>query len=171
MDLAKFVERIKTVHAVTTTDEAVAESHTIEAPYASREALLDRLDQDLYRDAMALDTRTIAGGAVTATQIEAAYEPLNSKVDGFEYCVLDFVNRILDLAGIEDMATFTRSMIVNVSESVQVVLQAAPYLDAEYVTKKILSLLGDGDQAEAVLGRMDMEDMSRFTETVGDDEV
>lgn len=165
LDLAKFIERIKTVHAAALTDEgAEAQSHTLEAPYESREALLDRLDKDLYRDAMALDTNTIAGGAVTATEIKAAYEPLNSKVDGFEYCVLDFVSRILELAGVDDKATFTRSMIVNVTESVQVVLQAAPYLDSEYVTRKILSILGDSDQAEKVLERMDMEDMGRFQE-------
>lgn len=165
LDLAKFIERIKTVHAAALTDEgAEAQSHTLEAPYQSREALLDRLDKDLYRDAMALDTNTIAGGAVTATEIKAAYEPLNSKADGFEYCVLDFVNRILDLAGVDDKATFTRSMIVNVTESVQVVLQAAPYLDSEYVTRKILSILGDSDQAEKVLERMDLEDMGKFTE-------
>lgn len=165
LDLAKFIERIKTVHAAALTDEgAEAQSHTLEAPYESREALLDRLDKDLYRDAMALDTNAIAGGAVTATEIKAAYEPLNSKADGFEYCVLDFVNRILELAGVDDEATFTRSMIVNVTESVQVVLQAAPYLDSEYVTRKILSILGDSDQAEKVLERMDMEDMGRFQE-------
>lgn len=165
LDLAKFIERIKTVHAAALTDEgAEAQSHTLEAPYESREALLDRLDKDLYRDAMALDTNAIAGGAATATEIKAAYEPLNSKADGFEYCVLDFVNGILYLAGVDDKATFTRSMIVNVTESVQVVLQAAPYLDSEYVTRKILSILGDSGQAEKVLERMDMEDMGRFQE-------
>lgn len=174
MDLAKFVERIKTIHAAVIQEEgAKAESHMIEAPYESREALLGRLDKDLYRDAMALDTQQIAGGAVTATQIEAAYEPLNSKVDGFEYCVLDFVNNILELAGIEDKATFTRSMIVNVSESIQTVIQAATYLDEEYVTKKILSILGDADQAEAVLERMDDRQIEQFTEpapTGGEDD-
>ena len=165
IDLAKFVERIKTIHAAVVQEEgAKAESHMIEAPYESREALLERLDKDLYRDAMALDTQQIAGGAITATQIEAAYEPLNSKVDGFEYCVLDFVNNILELASIEDKATFTRSMIVNVSESIQTVIQAATYLDEEYVTKKILSILGDADQAEAVLERMDDRQIEQFAE-------
>lgn len=171
MDLAKFVERIKTVHAAVVEDSgAHAESHSIEAPYASREALLDRLDKDLYRDAMACDTSTIAGGAVTATQIKAAYEPLNSKTDDFEYCVLDFINRILDLAGIDDHATFTRSMIVNVSENISVILQSAQYLDSEYVTKKILSVLGDSDQADEVLERMNEEDYSRMGGAGGETE-
>lgn len=162
VDLAKFIERIKTVHASVLDDNATAESHQVEAPYASREALLERLDADLYRDAMALDTRTIAGGAVTATQIEASYEQLNSKVDGFEYCVLDFINRILDVAGIDDNATFSRSMIINRSESIQIILQSAPYLDNEYVTRKILSILGDSDQAEEILKRINEDEMDQF---------
>ena len=91
IDLAKFVERIKTVHAATLDDQAQAQSHTQDAPYASREALLNRLDNDLYRDAMALNTDTIASGAVTATQIKAAYEPLNSKTDDFEYQVIQII--------------------------------------------------------------------------------
>ena len=162
VDLAKFIERIKTVHATILDDDATAESHQVEAPYASREALLERLDADLYRDAMALDVRTIIGGAVTATQIEASYEQLNSKVDGFEYCVLDFINRILDLAGIDDNATFARSMIINKSESIQIILQSAPYLDDEYVTRKILSILGDSDQTEEILKRMNANEMDQF---------
>ena len=166
LDLAKFIERIKTVHAAILPDEGVeAQSHSVEVPYQSRETLLKLLDEDLYRDAMAMDPRSIAGGAVTATEIKAAYEPLNSKTDGFEYCVLNFVNKILDLAGIEDNATFTRSMIVNVSESIQTIIQAASYLDAEYVTKKILSILGDSDQAEDVLSAMYESDMNRMMST------
>lgn len=171
VDLTKFVERMKTMHAAVVEDDgASAESHVIEAPYQSREALLDRLDKDLYRDAMALDTQTIAAGAVTATQIEAAYEPLNSKTDDFEYCVLDFINGILALAGIEDNASFTRSMIVNVTESIQTVLQAAQYLDADYVTEKILTLLGDGDKTQEILQRMDNDDYERMSAFISGEE-
>lgn len=163
VDLAKFVERIKTVHAAVVEDDgAKAESHTVEAPYESREALLERLNKDLYKDAMALDAENIASGAVTATQIKAAYEPLNSKCDGYEYCIMDFVNRILLLAGIEDGATFTRSMIINVTENIQMLLQAAQYLPAEYVTKKILTWMGDSEQAEELLAQMNADDLDRF---------
>lgn len=164
VDLAKFVERMKTVHATTMDDSAVAESHTQDAPYASREALLDRLDKDLYRDAMALDTDAIAGGAVTATQIKAAYEPLNSKTDDFEYQVVSFINKILELAGIDDEPTFTRSMLINASETIQTIIQGAQYLPADYVTSKVLELLGDGDKTEDVLRQMSADELERFTE-------
>ena len=112
---------------------------------------------------MALDTENIAGGAITATQIEAAYEPLNSKVDGFEYCVREFINDILNLAGIDDNVTFTRSMIVNVQENIQTLLQAAQFLDDEYVTRKILALFGDEDQADKILVMMQNNEIERMS--------
>lgn len=171
VDLAQFVERIRTLHAATVEDDgAKAESHTIEAPYQSREALLDRLDKDMYRDAMALNTDDIASGAVTATQIEAAYEPLNSKCDGFEYCVLQFVRGIMMLAGVDDKATFTRSMIVNVSENIQTLLIASQYLTPEYVTKKILAWFGDTGLAEGMLESMSADDLEKFSFGSGDEE-
>lgn len=162
IDLAKFVERMKTVKAAVVEDGgAHAESHTVEIPYASREALLDRLRSDLYDDYMALDTKAIAGGAATATQIRAAYEPLNNKTDMFEYCVVDFLQGILAIAGIDDDPSFTRSLIINTSEEIQTVLMAASYLDETYITKKVLDILGDGDKAEEILAQMDADELIR----------
>lgn len=165
IDLAKFVERIKTVKAAVVEDGgATAESHTMEVPYASREALLDRLRSDLYDDYMALDTKAISAGAATATQIKAAYEPLNNKTDMFEYCVVDFLQGILELAGIEDDPSFTRSLIINTQEEVQTVLSAASYLSDDYVTKKVLELFGDGDKAEDMLKQLDADEIDRQLE-------
>ena len=162
IDLAKFVDRMRTVKAAVVEDGgATAESHTVEIPYASREALLDRLRSDLYDDYMALDTKAIAGGAATATQIRAAYEPLNNKADMFEYCVVDFLHGILDIAGIDDTPSFTRSLIVNTQEEIQTILSAASYLDETYVTKKVLDILGDGDKAEEMLAQMDADELIR----------
>ena len=161
IDLANFVERMKTVHAGLVEDSnARAEAHTIEAPYASREALLDRLRSDLYEDAMALDTKSIQDGAITATQIRASYSNLDSKADSYEYCVLEFVDGILELAGIDDEATFTRSQIINKQEEVQTVLSAGTYLESGYVTEKILTILGDGDKAEDMIKEMDANELT-----------
>lgn len=161
IDLAKFIERIKTVKAAVVEDGgARAESHTMEVPYASREALLDRLRSDMYDDFMALDTKAIASGAATATQIRAAYEPLNNKTDMYEFCIIDFIQGILELAGIEDDPSFTRSLIVNAQEEVQTVLSAAQYLDASYITEKILNILGDGDKLDEMLRQMDADELS-----------
>ena len=172
VDLARFVERLKTVHAVKVDDAVQADSHTIDVPYESREALLKRLEGDLYKDAMALNTGDIASGniSVTATQIRAAYEPLNSKTDNYEFCVDEFIDAVLAIAGIEDNYSFTRSAIVNVAEEVQTVIQAASYLDSDYVTKKILTLMGDGDKAEEVLKNMETDDITRFNNAEEEEE-
>lgn len=165
VDLVQFVERMKTVRAAVVDDEkARAEAHTMDVPTNARETILNRLRKDLYEDYMALDTKEIAGGAVTATQIRAAYEPMDDKADQYEYQICQFIKGILELAGIEDIPTFTRSRLVNVQEEVSTVLQAAQYLDSEYVTRKILTLLGDGEQADEVLKRMDAESMARFND-------
>ena len=151
VDLAEFLKKIRTMHGAFTDDGATATPNTINAPHEGREALLDRIRADLYEDAMALDTKNIAGGAVTATQIEASYEPLNSKADDFEYEVTKFLDELLKLIGIDDEPTYTRSKIINVQEEIETIVSSAQYLNDEYVAKKILSLLGDADKAEEVL--------------------
>lgn len=165
VDLAQFVQRMKTVKAANLDDGQTAESHTVDIPFAAREALLDRLRKDMYRDYMALDTDEIANGAVTATQIKAAYEPMNSKADEFEFCVIDFIQGLLAVLGIEDTPTFTRSYIVNQSEEIQNLVSAGEYLDNDYITERILTILGDTDKVEEVLERMSQNEIDRgFTQ-------
>lgn len=163
VDLVKFVERMKTVKAaVVEEDGAKAESHTMDVPYASREALLTRLRADLYDDAMALDTKNMANGTITATQIKAAYEPLNAKADLFEYQILDFLQGLFEIIGREENPTFTRSMIINANEEIQVVLQAAEYLPQSFVTEKIVTILGAVDRLEEIEASMEEEDIDRM---------
>lgn len=163
MDLAKFVERMKTLHAALVEDEgAKAEPNQIEAPYASREALLDRLSKDLHRDFMAVDIANIANGADTATQIRAAYEMLDEKASDFEDSALSFLDGILEVAGIDETPTLNRTRIINVSEEISNVLQAADSLTPDYVTRKVLTLLGDGDLADDIILERDAEDMEKI---------
>lgn len=160
VDLAKFVEKMRKLHAAQTDDGVSATPNTMDAPYASREALLATLRADLYEDAMALDTKNIANGATTATQIRAAYEPINTKTDQYEYCVREFLAQILAIAGIEDEPTFTRSNIVNSQEELQLIIQGAQFLSPDYVTRKILTLLGDGDLADDMIAQMTANELA-----------
>lgn len=164
IDLARFIERMKTVKAATIDgDEGMkAEAHTMDVPYQSREAYLSRLEKDLYKDSMALDTEQIAAGNVTATQIEAAYEPLNQKTDEFELCIHEFINGILAIAGIEDTATFKRSQIVNRSEETTMILQAAEYLDDETILRKLPFLTED--EIEGILQRKGADEIDRYAQ-------
>ena len=167
VDLAQFLERMKVVKAAVVGDDASgnakAEAHTLDVPYQSREAYLTRLEADMYKDAMALDTTQIAAGQVTATQIEAAYEPLNEKADMFEYCVLEFVHGILDVLGIDDTVTFVRSRMANKAEEINALLAGAEYLSQEYITEKLLTILGDIDRVEEVLAQIADDSMSRLS--------
>ena len=163
-DMSRFIEQLHMRKDTDVDDGTEVEEHTIEIPYAAREELLNRLEKDLYKDYMALNVEDIKGGAVTATQIRAAYEPMNVKADQYEYCLHEFIKALLEVAGIEDEATFTRSMLVNVGEEVETVLQAATALTDDYVTRKILTLLGDGDMADDMLKEKDAEGMDRMTE-------
>ena len=140
-------------------NKAQIETHTAEAPYAGREAILERLRAEMYEDYMALDTKNIASGATTATQIQASYEPLNSKADEYETQVTTFILNLLELIGIDDMPTYNRSKIVNRNEEIQIVLQSAQYLPEEYITKKILTILGDGDAIDSVMEAKEREEM------------
>ena len=141
-DVAKFIEQLTVTHfaKMDNTDEgSKAEAHKAEVPFAANSEAIARLTDRLYADFMALRVESISAGSVTATQIVAAYEPINQKTDQFEYQVTDFIQGILELAGIEDEPTYTRSQMSNQSELVEMVLQCAEYLDDEYVTTKILT--------------------------------
>lgn len=166
VDLTQFLERLKLVGAAVPEDGQEVNAMTVEIPHEAREKLLDRLEKQLYRDSMIMNPEDIASGATTATQIRAAYERQNVKADQFEYCVLDFVQGILAVAGVQDEPTFTRSTIVNVQEEVQTVVMAASYLTEDYVTRKILTLLGDGDKADEIIASMDANDAERLSKIV-----
>ena len=143
IDLAKFLEHMKTVKAaVVDGDSGVqAQAHTLEVPYASRIAYLERLEKDLYTDFQALDIAALSAGNKTATEIRAAYQPLDNKADQFEYEVLRFLDQILALAGVEDEPRFVRSRIINRKEEVEMILAAEKVIGAEEAERRVLAVL------------------------------
>ena len=173
VDDERFLSQLRLTHMAHADGDSGAgvEAHSVEAPYASNTATLEVLRNQLFTDFMALDVKAIASGAITATQIRAAYEPLNSKCDKLEFHVLEFVHEILALIGIEDECTFVRSEIVNVSDEISTLVQGAEYLSTAYVTKRILSLLGDIDKAEEVMSQMIAEDANRFSDEGGNSDI
>lgn len=169
VDLARFIERMHTVKAaVVEGDNTDVQAHTIDVPYQSREAYLQILKKDLYEDAMALDTESISAGNVTATQIKAAYEPLNEASDEFEYQVSKTILEILRLAGIDDTPVFKRSYISNELETTQMVLSASSVLDDETILKHLPFL--SVDEVEGILYRKDREDAERLQNVTSDNE-
>jgi hypothetical protein len=167
VDLVQFIDKMRKIHAAQLDGDQTVTPTAIDVPYQSRDVLLDRLEKQLYKDAMALNTYDIANGAVTATQIEAAYEPLNEKLDAFEAEISDFIQRLLIVAGVDDEPTYTRSIIVNKTEDITTIVNSALYLDDEYVTEKIMTLLGDKDKVQDMLDQKAAVDIQRMTGGTG----
>ena len=160
IDMARFKESMRRIGVGLVDDDgAKAEAHTITIPVEAREALLSRISDDLYRDFQMLDVTKLQGGQKTATEINAAYQPMDNKVDQFEYCVIDFLHALFKIVGIEDEPSFTRSKVTNQLEQTQMVLLAANYLDDETILNK-LPWLTQEEVAE-ILRRKAAEDIER----------
>lgn len=162
IDMARFKETMRRIGVGLVDDDgAKAEAHTLTIPVEAREALLSRLSDDLYRDFQMLDTTKIQGGQKTATEITAAYQQMDNKVDEFEYCVGDFLYQLFALIGIDDEPTFTRSKIVNQLEQTQMVLLAASYLDDETILSKLPWLTQE--EIANILKRKSAEELERYS--------
>ena len=160
-DIARLIERMKTLGAVISDEDAQVKMQQLDIPYESRIAYLDRLEEDLYKDFGALKVDIISSSATTATQINAAYLPLDCKTDQYEYECIEFVRNILKLQGIEDIPQFKRNKIANQSEATTMILQASNYLDDETVLKHLPFL--SPDEIENILKNKEKEEAERFS--------
>ena len=164
MDDAKFIEQLKTTHVAHADGDsgATAEAHTIEAPYQASESAIQTIQRRLYEDFMCLDVNSLSAANKTATEIKAAYQPLDSKCDMYEYCVIEFVQKILELAGIDDKVTFTRSKVINKSDEINTLLAAQAYLDDETIVEQVCQILGIADKTDEIIRKRRTEEQSRF---------
>ena len=164
IDDAKFIEQLKTTHVAHADGDsgATAEAHTIEAPYQASESAIQTIQRRLYEDFMCLDVNSLSAANKTATEIKAAYQPLDSKCDMYEYCVIEFVQKILELAGIDDKVTFTRSKVVNKSDEINTLLAAQAYLDDETIVEQVCQILGIADKTDEIIRKRRAEEQSRF---------
>jgi hypothetical protein len=170
-DLARFRDRLKFTHiaGIDTDSGAGADAVTQEPPYNARTAYLERIRSGIYEDFGGFDVTSFAGAAKTATEINAAYQPLDECVDDYEYQIIEFIQQLLALTGISDNPTFKRNRIANQYEQTQMVMLAATYLDEQTVIEKLPWLTND--EVQMVLDRKDGEDMGRFNQEEQQSEV
>ena len=133
--------------------------YTQETPYQSTTAYLEMARRQIYEDFGALDVHAIAASS-TNDHIDAAYQPMDEQADEFEYQVIEAVQGVLRLMGIEDTPIFKRNRISNIKEQVEAVMLEAAALDAETVIDLLPNLTVD--QKAAALARMDREDWERL---------
>ena len=162
-DIARLRDRLLLQHmAVADENNSTITPYTQEIPYSAREACLSRIEKSIFRDFGGLDVKEISAAAKTATEITAAYQPLDEEADAFEYQANEFIQQILALIGLEDTPVFDRNRIVNEKEETEMVLLAANYLDQETILKKLPFVTVD--EVDAILARKDAEDFSTFTQ-------
>ena len=165
-DLSRFRDRLKTLHVavVDSDDESSITPYTQEIPYQARKQYLDDLRSGIYEDFGGLDVHAVAAGA-TNDHIDAAYQPLDEEADDFEYQVIECVQQILALIGIEDTPIFKRNRISNQREQTEMVLSAAQYLDETTILNKLPFI--SPDEVQQILMRKDIEDKERMTSGTG----
>ena len=161
VDIARFLDRMRTLRAATvdSDDGGWAEAHTLDVPYQAREAMLTRLRSDLYEDFQLVDMDKIMSGNLTATAIRMGYQSQDDKCGDFEYCIRDFIGKLLALLGIEDTPSFQWNRIANQLEETQMVLMAANYLDDESILRHLPWVLPE--EVDEIMQRRDEEDVSR----------
>ena len=166
------IEKLKAVANISdgTGSASTAEPHTIEVPYAARQAALEILQKQLYRDFMALSMEELTGGSLTNVAIETATLNLNLKADRYEWQCFDFVQKLLRLLGIEtEEIKFKRQTIANRSEIVadiatmrqdidrRTALKLNPYIQEEEIEQIMLDL-----DAESVTGQPSIDELDKI---------
>lgn len=162
VDIARFLDRMRTLRAsvVDSDDGGGVDAHTLDVPYQAREAMLARLRGDLYEDFQLVDMEKIMSGNLTATAIRMGYQSQDDKCGDFEYCIRDFIGKLLALLGIDDTPSFQWNRIANQLEETQMVLTAANYLDDESILRHLPWLTPE--EVDEILERKDAEDLGRL---------
>lgn len=162
VDANKFIQMLKIAHVAMVDSEDDVSANSPQVNFAASQAAIEELRRQIFDNHMGFDPKQVQNGAATATQIRAAYDPLNSKADLLESHLTEFVKGILAVFGIDDKPTYTRSYIVNQNEAIQTIVAAGTDLPQEYKVKKILEILGDIDKVDDVLKMLARENMDRF---------
>lgn len=152
-DLAKFRDRIKLNHiAVADTDNSSVTPYVQQIPTEARRVFLEQIRASIFEDFGALDVHTISAGQ-TNDHIDAAYQPMDEEADDFEYQIIQFVQQILSLMGIEDTPQFKRNRVSNQKEQTEMVMLAADKLDDETLLNKLPFV--SVDEVRDILARKD----------------
>ena len=162
-DLRKFLDRLKFNHIANanTGDGGRIAPYTQEIPYNARKVFLDDIRSGIYEDFGGLDVHTMAAGA-TNDHIDAAYQPLDENADDFELQIIECVQKLGRILGIDEddcVPLFKRNRISNQKEQVEMLMMEAEYLDEETILSKLPNVTVD--EVTQILERKAEEDTER----------
>ena len=159
-DKRQLLDRLILQHmAVVDGENSKIQGYTQEIPVEAREKSLQQLRNQMYEDWGGFDVHTIEAGS-TNDHIDAGYWPMDEEADAFEYEIIDFIQQILEMMGIEDTPQFKRNRVSNQKEQTDMVVVAAPWLDDQTVLEKLPFITVD--EVDVILARKDADSFSRF---------
>lgn len=142
-DLRGFLNRLARDHvAVADTRGMGAEAGSLkpfvqEVPFESRMAWLKFIRASIYEGFGALDVHALSAGSRTATEIAAAYQPLDEAADDFENQCTDAIQQLLAILGVLDEPVYKRNRVANQYEQTKTVMLAAELLDRETILRHL----------------------------------
>lgn len=170
-DKREFLDRIILQHVAAVDGEnAKVDAKTIEIPYEARERCIAQLRNKMYENYGGFDIHMVEAGA-TNDHIDAAYWPMDEEADDFEYEIIDTVQAILGMMGVDEadsVPIFKRNRVSNQKEQTEMVVSAAQYLDDRTIVEKLPFITVD--EVDDILERKDGENFGRFTQTDENDE-
>lgn len=166
-DLARFRDKLFLNHIALATDaETEVKPYTQDIPHEARVTYLEKIKERIYEDFGALNVSSISSGARTATEIRASYQPLDENADDFEYQLIEAIQGLLKLVGVEDTPQFKRNRIANQTEEIDNIIKESEFLDSETILRKLPNITVD--EIESIISKKQFEDENRVFE-VNDD--
>ena len=161
-DKRQLLDRLILQHmAVVDGENSKIEGFTQDIPYEAREKCMTMLRNQMYENWGGFDVHTIEAGS-TNDHIDAGYWPMDEEADAFEYELIEFIQNILRMIGIEDVPQFKRNKVSNQKEQTEMVMMAADVLDEQTILEKLPWITVD--EVDVILARRDAENYSRFEE-------
>lgn len=137
-DLTEFMKQLKQIKVVPIDEDGQMEKHELNIPVEARKEFLDRLDKDIFKFSMSVDTGQMSGGSLTNVAIKAMYSELDLKADQFETEVRSFLKSLVNFLNqtansnisLEDLK-LDRTMIVNVEDRIEKITKLMGILSDE----------------------------------------
>lgn len=159
-DLTKFRDRLKLNHIATVdTDNSSVTPYTQEIPVNARKTFLESIRSQLYEDFGGLDVHSVSADS-TNDHLAAAYQPMDEEADDFEYQIIECVQQLLKLIGIEDTPIFKRNRISNQKEQTDMIISASDVLDEQTILEKLPFITID--EVQDILARKDIQNDDRL---------
>ena len=163
-DLMKFRDRLKLLHIAEadTSEGGKVTPYVQEIPYQARQTFLDSIRKEMYEGFGALDVHSISAGD-TNDHIEAAHQPMDENADDFEMQIIEFVQALGGLIGLDEddcVPIFKRNRISNQKEQVEMLIMEEPHLDDYTFLSKLPNI--SPDEIPEIMKRKSAEDIEKF---------